>query len=424
MICEEIEKLDINQHVDVVNKLYDILEKLNQFDKFYVIFEKLDDVDESGNINPEIFVKIADLYRNNNIEKSIHFYLKAVKYFPKDISIRLKLSELFKENSQFNKALEILVIKPEDEERDLQSVHVDNNLNIIIDKSVIKENPYNQNNFNSKIDEFENEKVKSSDSKNFLFDYEENENLLSENNFTQEYLNIRIDEENLPQLNTLENNTYNGIEENLYSNRENLSMIINKATSESLIDPVQYIDLYENRFLKENSNKTSRKTSTSFLKKKRIKRSHCNYENYNFENYLFRRNSKVLSKDAYSITSIRLEFDEIHNSISKIKNTYIKLQESLIYLESNNIEKFIENTFTPLKNALLTELKIEELKNRVFENLLSKSHIKNYFKRKSNILEDMDNYPNIIDLNDQNENRENSENGVLFLRKSNSNSKI
>jgi len=421
-ICEEIEKLDVNQHVDLVNKLYDILEKLNKFEKFSVIFEKFDDVDES-NFNPEIFVKLGDLYHSQNIDKSIHYYTRAVKFFPRDISIRLKLSHLFKEISQFDKALEILVIKPEDQE-DLKEnglVNIDGN-NIIIDKEIIQQfKEFKEiNKQNTKLP-IEVEKIKNiSEDNNFQFNYDENENLLSDNNFTKEYLNIKIDDENIHQQNSVnyEENQRESNEENNVP-KENMSMILNKSPEDNILDPEQYMDLYENRIFQETSHKSSKK-QTTFLSKKRIKTSHSNFVNYNFENYLFRRNSKLLSKEAYTLTSIRLEFEEINNNLPKIKNTYIKLQESLIYFQSNNIDKFLETTFTPLKQTLITELKIEELKNRVFENFLAKSNIKNYFKKTTNILDE--NRSKINETSERDEIKDETDGALLFLRKTNSNS--
>jgi len=421
-ICEEIEKLDVNQHVDLVNKLYDILEKLNKFEKFSVIFEKFDDVDES-NFNPEIFVKLGDLYHSQNIDKSIHYYTRAVKFFPRDISIRLKLSHLFKEISQFDKALEILVIKPEDQE-DLKEnglVNIDGN-NIIIDKEIIQQfKEFKEiNKQNTKLP-IEVEKIKNiSEDNNFQFNYDENENLLSDNNFTKEYLNIKIDDENIHQQNSV-NSEENQRESNEENNvpKENMSMILNKSPEDNILDPEQYMDLYENRIFQETSHKSSKK-QTTFLSKKRIKTSHSNFVNYNFENYLFRRNSKLLSKEAYTLTSIRLEFEEINNNLPKIKNTYIKLQESLIYFQSNNIDKFLETTFTPLKQTLITELKIEELKNRVFENFLAKSNIKNYFKKTTNILDE--NRSKINETSERDEIKDETDGALLFLRKTNSNS--
>ncbi len=412
----------MNQHVDLVNKLYDILEKLNKFEKFSVIFEKFDDVDES-NFNPEIFVKLGDLYHSQNIDKSIHYYTRAVKFFPRDISIRLKLSHLFKEISQFDKALEILVIKPEDQE-DLKEnglVNIDGN-NIIIDKEIIQQfKEFKEiNNQNTKLP-IEVEKIKNiSEDNNFQFNYDENENLLSDNNFTKEYLNIKIDDENIHQQNSV-NSEENQRESNEENNvpKENMSMILNKSPEDNILDPEQYMDLYENRIFQETSHKSSKK-QTTFLSKKRIKTSHSNFVNYNFENYLFRRNSKLLSKEAYTLTSIRLEFEEINNNLPKIKNTYIKLQESLIYFQSNNIDKFLETTFTPLKQTLITELKIEELKNRVFENFLAKSNIKNYFKKTTNILDE--NRSKINETSERDEIKDETDGALLFLRKTNSNS--
>ncbi len=412
----------MNQHVDLVNKLYDILEKLNKFDKFSVIFEKFDDVDES-NFNPEIFVKLGDLYHSQNVDKSIHYYTRAIKFFPTDISIRLKLSHLFKEISQFDKALEILVIKPEDQEtiNEKGLVDIEGN-NIIIDKEIIHQlKEFKEiNNDDIKV-AVELERINNnSEDNNFQFNYEENENLLSDNNFTKEYLNIKIDDENIHQLNSVnyEENQHELNDENNLA-KENMSMILNKSPEDNLLDPEQYMDLYENRIFQETSHKSSKK-QTNFLSKKRIKTSHSNFMNYNFENYLFKRNSKLLSKEAYTLTSIRLEFEEINNNLPKIKNIYIKLQESLIYLQSNNIDKFLETTFTPLKQILINELKIEELKNRVFENFLAKSNIKNYFKKTTNILDE--NRLKINELSERDDNKYESDGALLFLRKTNSNS--
>jgi Fe-S cluster biosynthesis and repair protein YggX len=368
-------------------------------------------------------VKLGDLYHSQNIDKSIHYYTRAVKFFPRDISIRLKLSHLFKEISQFDKALEILVIKPEDQE-DLKEnglVNIDGN-NIIIDKEIIQQfKEFKEiNKQNTKLP-IEVEKIKNiSEDNNFQFNYDENENLLSDNNFTKEYLNIKIDDENIHQQNSV-NSEENQRESNEENNvpKENMSMILNKSPEDNILDPEQYMDLYENRIFQETSHKSSKK-QTTFLSKKRIKTSHSNFVNYNFENYLFRRNSKLLSKEAYTLTSIRLEFEEINNNLPKIKNTYIKLQESLIYFQSNNIDKFLETTFTPLKQTLITELKIEELKNRVFENFLAKSNIKNYFKKTTNILDE--NRSKINETSERDEIKDETDGALLFLRKTNSNS--
>ena len=154
-----------------------------------------------------------------------------------------------------------------------------------------------------------------------------------------------------------------------------------------------------------------------------------------------------MSLDGLNLNTLKEDYDNLNIEIKKNINLYLKLQESLVLLNNNEIDKFLEVTYEPLKIILTQELQIENYLKDLFRYLLEKSNIKNYFHKKSNIFDkslfdenftnnisnlninNSYNNNNIINLNEeddknnQNDNflsNEKIQNDNLFVRKSTS----
>ena len=70
-------------------------------------------------------------------------------------------------------------------------------------------------------------------------------------------------------------------------------------------------------------------------------------------------NSKRINTNITSNSSNKNELVEINEELKGIRSYFIKLQESLIYIQTNEEEKFLKNTYIPLIKVLNLELKIE-----------------------------------------------------------------
>jgi hypothetical protein len=144
-----------------------------------------------------------------------------------------------------------------------------------------------------------------------------------------------------------------------------------------------------------------------------------------------------------NLNDLKEDYEKLNLQIKNNVDCYLQLQESLLFLNNRQIDKFLDVSYGPLKVILSQELEIENYLKDLFRYLLEKSNIKNYFNNKSNIFEKSsfdDNYfintnisnmensinNNIINLDENEENGENDKNSNeevkgdnnLFIRKS------
>ena len=153
------------------------------------------------------------------------------------------------------------------------------------------------------------------------------------------------------------------------------------------------------------NNESSEKDKKKILGKKRIRLSkklfhikNKNIENINFDSFL---NVKKFSEpeNNKNMQDFRDEFELLKSEVFNNRKLYVNLQQSIIYLKTNNKDKFINSTYKSLKNILLQDIKISNFKTRLFCQLITKSHIKDYFKLKDDIFNDKsDDEEDIIDI--------------------------
>jgi len=407
-ICSGI---DIENNLELLYKLFEILQRSNKIDQFISIYEILEKIFENqeysdltptwGVINsgifqltPEIYLKIADHFFNlKSYVKSIEFYNKCLKFMKKnsfnnsdEVMIRFRLSEIYKIQGNFTAALEVLNSENGandnilNEEIIYEKINKNKTFDNLKDDLIDRNNPFDRdeildrnflkNQIEDNYEELEEENDKL-----------ENENLIDQNkqlfddNFNIPYeFNRDLSFKDLKEF-KIPKPSYNA---------SNLSQISNNVRKSQY----GYSDFRSSFAPTYNSH--SRKN----LGKKRIRfthsRSNTTIENYNFETYLKRRNTIKSSENTSNstmknINSLKIEYDELQEEINSQRNLYMKLQESLIYIQTNNETMFLENTFEPLKQTIIQELKIEDFKYQLFQNILEKSNIKNFFNVKDTI---------------------------------------
>lgn len=553
-LCSQVE---MENNIELIQKLFNILQKANNIEKFLFIYEKLEknylskgvdtestsnnnlnlfnmdlestnfdskngkseiftnlkeSVDSSSNLHisnpvfhfqlsPEIYSKIGEHYlKCKNYQKAIDFFLRCLKNNSStgsiadnsnnqksdksdsdNVLIRFKLSEIYKLIGDYNSALEIL-----NSDNFCITQYNNNNCNKTITNLNTLESHSNDHyiqNVPGKKVSFCLEKEKDFlDRENNPFDQDEEtnrdflrnqminsdeEDQVEHANFVEENLNS-----NFPVISEMRNgkdltNRKNSDSFNFSNSFSNLGKSNQNATSDLHKNNFNYnnyhlpfVNNQEISFKDINTRKNSYNFSEynnildsslipekTFLNKKRIrfKSNLTSYsiDNYNFETYLRRRNS-VKSTDSSntnsimkSLQSLKFDYDELNSEINSCKHLYLKLQESLIYLQQNEMSKFLENTFQALKQILIYELKIEDLKSQLFYNIVQKSSIKNYFKINDTIFgqfkySNISNIKNFIsgedgdfedeENNQNNENNENNKNSSsrkesLFIRK-------
>ena len=472
--------------------LFNILDELNQieiFEKIYYDLEKkmlkeIKVIDRYKNIISEIKFFLGNYYFRNKLYKNcISLYEDSLKYLSPSSNndkiknlILIKLSESYQEIGDKQKAIDIL--NKAHTNTSNNSLNSNNKINI---DNLKKINLLSNNNKN-KINELEHDEenpennsiVSSLDEKmKDEYDYEnfiqnqinENENNVNENNNNGD----GDDDEDEDGVNENKINIRNEIDD---PHKDNKKRNYNKEEFKIMSDE---LNLNKDKILNMNyifSNEKSEdvfpsKIMENFLSKKRrfysaflhkyspSNNSVVNYD-YSFDNYLHRRmrslsnnnsitinnNSTVnnITLDGLNLNDLKEDYEKLVIEIKKNIDLYLKLQESLLLLNNNEIDKFLEITYEPLKTILTQELQIENYLKDLFRYFLEKSNIKNYFHKKSSIFDKSlfdDNFGNISNLNisntsnnniinlEENDNNDNNnanllDNDNLFVRKSTS----
>ena len=383
--------------------------------------------------------------------------------------ILIKLSESYQEIGDKQKAIDIL-----NKAHTNNSINSNNSNNKINIDNLKKINSLSNNNKN-KINEVDEENPENNSIVSSLdekmkdeYDYEnfiqnqinENENNVNENNN-----NVDEDDEDEGEVENKINirneidDTHNNKKKN-YNKEEFKIMSDELNLNKNKILNVNYIfsnekseDVFPSKIL-ENFLSKKRRFNSAFLHKYSPTNSVVNYD-YSFDNYLHRRmrnlsnnnsinnNSTVnnITLDGLNLNDLKEDYEKLVIEIKKNIDLYLKLQESLLLLNNNEIDKFLEITYEPLKTILTQELQIENYLKDLFRYFLEKSNIKNYFNKKSSIFDKSlfdDNFGNnISNLNisnttnnniinlEENENNDNNDvnlldNDNLFVRKSTS----
>ena len=470
---------------DNLTILFNILDELNQieiFEKIYYDLEKkmlkeIKVMDGYKNIISEIKFYLGNYYFRNKLYKNcISLYEDSLNYLSPSSSndkiknlILIKLSESYQEIGDKQKAIDIL-----NKAHTNNSINSNNSNNKINIDNLKKINTLSNNNKN-KINEVDEENPENNSIVSSLdekmkdeYDYEnfiqnqinENENNVNENNN-----NVDEDDEDEGEVENKINirneidDTHNNKKKN-YNKEEFKIMSDELNLNKNKILNVNYIfsnekseDVFPSKIL-ENFLSKKRRFNSAFLHKYSPTNSVVNYD-YSFDNYLHRRmrnlsnnnsinnNSTVnnITLDGLNLNDLKEDYEKLVIEIKKNIDLYLKLQESLLLLNNNEIDKFLEITYEPLKTILTQELQIENYLKDLFRYFLEKSNIKNYFNKKSSIFDKSlfdDNFGNnISNLNisnttnnniinlEENENNDNNDvnlldNDNLFVRKSTS----
>ena len=467
---------------DNLTILFNILDELNQieiFEKIYYDLEKkmlkeIKVMDGYKNIISEIKFYLGNYYFRNKLYKNcISLYEDSLNYLSPSSSndkiknlILIKLSESYQEIGDKQKAIDILnKAHTNNSNNSNNKINIDNlkKINSLSNNNknkineVDEENPEN-NSIVSSLDE----KMKDEyDYENFIQNQiNENENNVNENNN-----NVDEDDEDEGEVENKINirneidDTHNNKKKN-YNKEEFKIMSDELNLNKNKILNVNYIfsnekseDVFPSKIL-ENFLSKKRRFNSAFLHKYSPTNSVVNYD-YSFDNYLHRRmrnlsnnnsinnNSTVnnITLDGLNLNDLKEDYEKLVIEIKKNIDLYLKLQESLLLLNNNEIDKFLEITYEPLKTILTQELQIENYLKDLFRYFLEKSNIKNYFNKKSSIFDKSlfdDNFGNnISNLNisnttnnniinlEENENNDNNDvnlldNDNLFVRKSTS----
>ena len=470
---------------DNLTILFNILDELNQieiFEKIYYDLEKkmlkeIKVMDGYKNIISEIKFYLGNYYFRNKLYKNcISLYEDSLNYLSPSSSndkiknlILIKLSESYQEIGDKQKAIDIL--NKAHTNNSINSNNSNNKINIDNLKKINSLSNNNKNKINEVVEENpENNSIVSSldekmkdedDYENFIQNQiNENENNVNENNN-----NVDEDDEDEGEVENKINirneidDTHNNKKKN-YNKEEFKIMSDELNLNKNKILNVNYIfsnekseDVFPSKIL-ENFLSKKRRFNSAFLHKYSPTNSVVNYD-YSFDNYLHRRmrnlsnnnsinnNSTVnnITLDGLNLNDLKEDYEKLVIEIKKNIDLYLKLQESLLLLNNNEIDKFLEITYEPLKTILTQELQIENYLKDLFRYFLEKSNIKNYFHKKSSIFDKSlfdDNFGNnISNLNisnttnnniinlEENENNDNNDvnlldNDNLFVRKSTS----
>lgn len=425
---EKILKIDEDKEsIGLINALFNILSRNGKVERYILIFEKLEENINSNDeydFEPEVYYKIGEYFLNNNNnnynqndnsdnEKALKYFKKCLivimrkngnssnvitnnNYYDMRVSAKLKMSEIYNKMKDYNKALEIL-----------NSDNIDNiNTKFNTNKNNDKDKCSNEivtninNNYSANI----NNEIEEDLNSQFNSNYQDDTNMHFISN------QIMEEEDRNDVLSIGEINQDESVKNN--NNFEFLPPYNIKKKTNFIYQDLYFSDIIStnsfNSSKKKNTligNKRLRLISSDHLKMKSIK-------NYNFDSFLKRKmlnkklgsnissdtnDQKDISNSSYSIKPLnilRIEYEELKNELNNTKNYYLKLQESLLYLQMNDIENFLNKTFTPLREVLLQELKIEIFKNGLFYTLLNKN-IKHYKYKDTIFLENEEEYGDI-----------------------------
>ena len=459
IINDEIEAKNEEIYLnDNLNILFKMLEELDKIDIFEIIYNELEQkmikklsfIDYYKNIISQIKLQLGNYYLNKKLyNKSISLFEGSLQHLnsPDNNKIKnlilIKLSESYDKLGNKEKAMNIL-----------------NKTNINNDNYLSNQN--NRNNI-KKINTLEIEK-----NKNVLEDNEDNYSIVSsfeekDNDDYDDFIKEQIDENE----NKAEKINNEGNEEEINIKKEEKEKKVKKEEF-NIIDELnsnknKIININDIFINEKSENLFQYKIMDNFLARKRRYRSSflhkyspndlMNEENkkeydFSFDNYLHRRNNNLnknfqnstvnnISIYALNLNDLKEDYEKLNVEIKNNIDGYLKLQESLLFLNNNQIDKFLDLSYEPLKIILSQELEIENYLKDLFRYLLDKSNIKNYFHNKSNIFEkssfddnffinnisNINNSNNIINLeeNEENEEIENEKikgDNNLFVRKS------
>ena len=486
--------------IDIYEKIYYDIEKS--------MIKDINQINSYKNLICEIKFKLGNYYFKNKIyNKSILLYEESLLYLPsfsnndniKNLII-IRLSESYQQTGNKKKAKDILNQSNYNSNTDntnninkinlLTEYKIINtkiniiNTNIEEEKKIIKENKNEINEDNHSIVSSFEEKSKDdeyNDYDAFIQKQMNGNNDNNENNAINEE-DHEDDEDNM----NLKNGENNNDIKNKKNNKDEYKIIADELNNELNINKNKILNINyifsnensENVFpskIMENFLGRKRRFYSSFLhkysplnltvdnnkdKEENKKNNTINYD-YSFDNYLHRKvrylnannsnyNSTLnnMTIDGLNLNDLKGDYEKLKNEIKKNMDLYLKLQESLLLLNNNEIDKFLDIAYEPLKTILTQELQIENYLKDLFRYLLEKSNIKNYFNKKSNIFEKSlfdDNFSNnmsnlnlsntinnnIINLIEEDENNKNNENSNilnndkiinenLFVRKSTS----
>ena len=354
---------------DNLHKLFYLLQSIDQIGLFISIFDEIEKISndlssshkmELTKFNPEIFSKIGEYFSNkHNYQKSIDYYIKCLEAKNDDL-IRVKLSELYGKINQNEKALEIL------------------------------SRGFNKTDTNENMD---------THSQKSFSDIEKENDLYNDNNYITSMISDQISEE---QHNN-DNNGNNNINNDYVSrpDEDDDFQFYNELTIENKAIGIPTV--FSNEYFHPSSQATTKHLGNKRLKiSSHVKKNDKIVINYNFDNYLHSKIRKLThstnrsrslsnaSNTYQTLGMLKNEFDELSNEVRGMRNAYVKLQQSLVFLNANEISKFCMNTFEPLQLVLLQEVKIENYKTDLFNYILEKSLIKNYFYKKTSIFDQND----------------------------------
>ena len=444
ILFKMLEELD---RIDIFEKIYNELEKK--------MIKELKFIDRYKDIISQMKFQLGNYYLKKKLyNKSKSLFEGSLQHLnPLDDNkmknlILIKLSESYDKLGNKEKAMNVLNKTNNDIRKDLNIQNINNNIK-------------KANTLEIEKDKMGFEEDKDKDNYSIISSFEEKDNN-DYDNFIKEQIN-----ENENRIEKMNNE---GNEEEINIKKEEKEKKINKEEfimiDEGLkINKNKIININDIFINEKSENLFQYKIMDNFLARKRRYRSSflhkyspndlMNEENkkeydFSFDNYLHRRiknlnknyqNSTINNISIYdlNLNDLKEDYEKLNLEIKNNVDCYLKIQESLLFLNNKQIDNFLNISYEPLKVILSQELEIENYLKDLFRYLLEKSNIKNYFHNKSNIFEKSsfdDNYfinnisninnsmnNNIINLdeNEENEINENEEikgDNNLFVRKS------
>ena len=475
----------VKDHLIILLYILEDLNKIEIFETVYYNLEKkllkdINQINNYKNIICEVKFQLGNYYfKNKSYKKCISLYEDSFSYLNPSSNndniknlIIIKLSESYQQIGNKEKAINILN-KANKQKIDNSKINTNlNKINILSSKQninkIISEKINDDN--NSIVSSFEEKNIDEENNEydNFIknqINENDNENIdknIIINNEKEYFKNedLFIDRNDESRNKKYNKDKFNLMEEELNINKNkilNINYILSNEKSE---------DLFPSKIM-ENFLSRKRRLYTSFLnryfpinlnndienddiKKNTIVNCDCSFDNYlhrkirnlnntsNINNTTFNN----MTMDELNLNDLKEDYEKLNSEIKKNINLYLKLQESLLILNNNEIDKFLKISYEPLKTILSQELQIENYLKDLFKYLLGKSNIKNYFHKKSNIFDKSlydennisklnlnntfnNNTINIEEENDENNNEalldnDKIKNDNLFVRKSTS----
>ena len=375
------------QQVGNSKKAIDILNKSNN----NKTNENLNNINNIKKINSITNNKNSNINININVNKNININKN------KNDNIIDKKNKINIDNNNINEDNNSIVSSFEEKINEEEF----NDYEDFIQKQINENNDNDNENYinnNNKEDEEENLDDHDHDNDNYNEIEEEDDNInrKNKNNINKEEYNLLSEE--LNNKNNILNMNY------IFSNEKSEDVFPSKIMENFLSRKRRYYSSFLHKYdptslFNENKDKDKEKD-----KNKDKEYNHNNLRNYDysFDNYLHRkmrnlnnnrRNSNNnttlnnISLDGLNLNDLKEDYEKLNIENKKNIDLYLKLQESLVLLNNNEIDKFLDVTYEPLKTILTQELQIENYLKDLFRYLLEKSSIKNYFLKKSNIFD-------------------------------------